>query len=189
MSDSIIHRWSKRKQLDREAAQEKPDQSELQQKVPTESETAESDPVEQEKVELPDIDSLDDDSDYSAFLSPEVDEALRKVALRKLFRAPFFNQLDGLNDYDEDFTTFEALGDIVTSDMKFHEERKKAEAAAKAEAEAEEAPLPEEQPPTLAEDTPEEQDSQDDASTEQDEESSELAAADQSEEDDQTAAG
>ena len=84
---------------------------------------------EEKPVELPPIESLDDDSDYSMFMSPEVDEGLKKIALRKLFKAPFFNVVDGLNDYDEDFTTFEALGDIVTSDMKFHEERKKAEQA------------------------------------------------------------
>ena len=183
MSDSIIHRWSKRKQFERDAAQEKPDQSDLPQEVPAEPENASSEPVEQDKVELPDIDSLDHDSDYSAFLSPEVEEGLRKIALRKLFKAPFFNQLDGLNDYDEDFTTFEALGDIVTSDMKFHEERKKAEAAAKAEAEP---PLHEEQPPTMAEETPEEQD---DAVAEKEDVPSELAAADQTEDDDQTTTG
>ena len=84
---------------------------------------------EEKPLELPPIESLDDDSDYSMFMSPEVDEGLKKIALRKLFKAPFFNVVDGLNDYDEDFTTFEALGDIVTSDMKFHEERKKAEQA------------------------------------------------------------
>ena len=84
---------------------------------------------EEKPVELPPIESLDDDSDYSMFMFPEVDEGLKKIALRKLFKAPFFNVVDGLNDYDEDFTTFEALGDIVTSDMKFHEERKKAEQA------------------------------------------------------------
>ena len=35
------------------------------------------------------------------------------------------------------FTTFELLGDIVTSDMKFHEERKKAEEALKRQQAAE----------------------------------------------------
>lgn len=93
--------------------------------------TEQTEQEEKAPVELPPIESLSEDSDYSLFMSPEVDENLRKLALRKLFKSPLFNVVDGLNDYDDDFTTFELLGDIVTSDMKFHEERKKAEEALK----------------------------------------------------------
>lgn len=78
---------------------------------------------EQEKPPLPDINTLDEDSNYSGFLSPEVDEKLRKLALRKLFHLPKFNIRDGLDDYDEDFRNFEPLGDIVTADMRFQQER------------------------------------------------------------------
>lgn len=74
-------------------------------------------------VVLPDLDELDQDSDYSAFLAPGVDEALRRRALRKLFRSPKFNVLDGLDDYCEDFTAFESLGSIVTADMRLQAER------------------------------------------------------------------
>ncbi len=70
---------------------------------------------------MPDIDSLDDDSDYSGFLSPGVSEALRKQALRRMFHSAAFNVCDGLDDYDEDFTSFEKLGDIVTADMRHRE--------------------------------------------------------------------
>lgn len=104
------------------------------------AETEQTEQTEQEEkapVELPPIESLSEDSDYSLFMSPEVDEKVKKLALRKLFKSPFFNVVDGLNDYDDDFTTFELLGDIVTSDMKFHEERKKAEEALKRQQEAE----------------------------------------------------
>lgn len=78
---------------------------------------------------LPAIESLDERSDYSAFMSPEVGKEIRNLALRKLFRAPMFNIRDGLDDYDEDFTTFEKLGDIVTADMRHHAERKQREQA------------------------------------------------------------
>ncbi len=79
------------------------------------------------EVELPDIDSLTEDSDYSAFMAPNVSSELRNLALRKLFKSSVFNVRDGLDDYDEDFTTFEKLGDIVTSDMRHHAERKEKE--------------------------------------------------------------
>ncbi len=55
--------------------------------------------------DLPDIDSLTADSDFSAFLQHGVPEDLRQKALRKLWRLdPTLANLDGLNDYDDDFT-------------------------------------------------------------------------------------
>ena len=58
--------------------------------------------------DMPPLDSLDEDSDYSDFLSPGVSEALRRRALRKLFSSAVFNIPDGLDDYDDDFTSFQA---------------------------------------------------------------------------------
>lgn len=81
--------------------------------------------------DMPPLDTLNEDSDYSGFLSPNVSEALRKQALRKLFSSTIFNCVDGLDDYDEDFTSFEPLGDLVTADMKHQmemEAKRKAEA-------------------------------------------------------------
>jgi hypothetical protein len=69
-------------------------------------------------ADMPDVDSLREDSDFSGFMSPGVSDELRNLALRKLFHAPVFNIRDGLDDYDDDYTGFEQLGDIVTSDMK-----------------------------------------------------------------------
>ena len=74
-------------------------------------------------VQLPDLERLDQDSDYSAFLTPGVDAALRKRALRKLFSSPKFNVFDGLDTYRDDFTSFPPLGDVVTADMRHHLER------------------------------------------------------------------
>jgi len=84
--------------------------------------------------DMPSLESLEKDSDVSMFFNRGVSRELRKAALRKLFSLPALNITDGLNDYDEDYTTFEPLGDIVTSDMRFHAERK-ARLAEEAEAE------------------------------------------------------
>lgn len=84
---------------------------------------------------MPPIESLTAESDFTGFLSPKVSEALRKMALRKLFHGAEFNIRDGLDEYDGDYTKFEPLGDLVTSDMKFQiemEARKKAEQAKQA---------------------------------------------------------
>ena len=69
-------------------------------------------------ADMPPLDSLDGDSDFSLFMSPGVSEQLRTLALRKLFHLPAFNVTDGLNDYDEDYTQFAGLGDVVTQEMK-----------------------------------------------------------------------
>jgi len=74
-------------------------------------------------ADMPDIETLTADSDYSGFLSPGVSEELRKLALRKLFNSDFFQIRDGLDDYDEEFTHFEKLGDIITADMRFQMEQ------------------------------------------------------------------
>jgi len=74
--------------------------------VPPTGEAEPADPEQSEIVEqLPDIDSLDESADFTVFLKEGVPEELRKRALRKLWRLnPVFANLDGLNDYDEDFT-------------------------------------------------------------------------------------
>ncbi len=68
--------------------------------------------------DLPPIESLGEDSDYSAFLNSDVPAELQRKALRKLFQSPKFNVRDGLDDYDLDFSSPEPLGDIVTAEMR-----------------------------------------------------------------------
>lgn len=81
--------------------------------------------------DMPPVDTLDESSDVSGFFSPEVSEKLRNAALRKFFHSPAFNVVDGLDDYDDDFTGFTALGDIVTADMR-HRSQLEKEAAQEA---------------------------------------------------------
>jgi len=68
--------------------------------------------------DMPPVESLTADSDYSGFMSPRVSESLRRLALRKLFHSAEFNICDGLDDYDGDYTSFAKLGGIITADMK-----------------------------------------------------------------------
>lgn len=74
--------------------------------------------------DMPDIETLNEDSDYSMFMSSQVSDSLKKKALKKLFLSPSINVLDELNDYDENYTLFEALGDIVPYDLKQYLDRK-----------------------------------------------------------------
>ena len=95
--------------------------------------------------DMPPLDSLDENSDYSGFLSSGVSEGLRRRALRKLFSSAVFNIPDGLDDYDDDFTSFAALGDIVTSDMR-HQAEVEAERERQARADAEPTAGPDAEP-------------------------------------------
>jgi len=115
--EAFLERWSRRK-AEARAGLAEPEVAGTAERPAAEPPAADvAPPV------LPDLDSLGEDSDYSAFLAPGVDEALRRQALRKLFRSPKFNVCDGLDDYCEDFTKFDKLGDIVTADMRFQLER------------------------------------------------------------------
>jgi len=53
---------------------------------------------------LPDIESMTIDSDFSVFMRPGVDDALRRGALKKLFTDPRFNVMDGLDVYIGDYS-------------------------------------------------------------------------------------
>jgi ribosomal protein L12E/L44/L45/RPP1/RPP2 len=119
-AEPFLQRWSRRKVLARQGG-EAPDEAPESQPPVESSPVATGDAT--EAPELPDLGSLDANSDYSAFMAQGVDDSLRREALRKLFRSPKFNVLDGLDDYCEDFTKWTELGGIVTADMKFHLER------------------------------------------------------------------
>lgn len=97
----------------------------------------------QEKVftdrDMPPIDSLTEDSDFSMFMSSGVSDRLRNLALSKLFGSAGCNIRDGLDDYDEDFRSFAALGDLVTCDMKHQMEMEEERKRKQEEAEAAEA--------------------------------------------------
>ncbi len=108
-SEAFLARWSRRK-------------SEEQVLQESEVRDSESPPQEHPPVladaDMPSLESLGPDSDYSGFLSPEVSQGLRRLALRKLFHSAGFNVRDGLDDYDQDFTEFTGLGELVTREMR-----------------------------------------------------------------------
>lgn len=109
--EDFLSRWSRRK---REAQQKEEPREGIGETV-TRPKEADALPTD---ADMPPLESLTEDSDYSGFLSPKVSEALRKQALRKLFHSAGINVRDGLDDYDEDFTEFAKLGDVVTADLK-----------------------------------------------------------------------
>jgi hypothetical protein len=83
----FLRRWSR---LKKEAAVEKP--------------------AETPKPSLPSVDNLTPESDYTGFMHPKVEDALRRVALKKLFRGdPHFNLPDPYEAYSGDWTVGEPI--------------------------------------------------------------------------------
>ena len=140
-NESFVSRWSKRKQ---EAKLEQRQEVEIEQAVLNNeivgktvddsqqgiSEELErvTEPTEQQRLDalntltdedMPDLETLDESSDYAGFMSKNVSDMLRKMALRKLFASESYNVRDGLDEYDGDYTNFEKLDpSVVTTDMK-----------------------------------------------------------------------
>lgn len=59
-----------------------------------------------------------DDKELPIWQQKDADPDVKKQALNSLFKQTEFNDLDGLNEYDEDYTMFPKLGNVVTQEMK-----------------------------------------------------------------------
>ena len=125
--EGFLSRWSQRKAMAREGIELQDDPELPEPPPPTEAAdagdvpaTVDADTDDAEPpTELPPLESLDENSDYSAFLNEDVAPDVRQKALRKLFQSPKFNVRDGLDDYDLDYSNPELLGNIVTAEMRY----------------------------------------------------------------------
>jgi len=52
---------------------------------------------------LDDVAQLTPSSDFSRFVAPNVDEGVKRAAMKKLFSDPHFNVMDGLDTYIDDY--------------------------------------------------------------------------------------
>ncbi|MCL6416257.1 DUF3306 domain-containing protein [Aestuariirhabdus sp. Z084] len=77
-----------------------------------------SDEAPKTDADMPELGSLGNDDSYADFLSEGVSDELRAKALKQLFHLSHFNITDKLDDYDEDFSVFEPLGDTVSEHLK-----------------------------------------------------------------------
>ncbi len=68
-------------------------------------------------AELPPIESLTIDSDFAPFFKPQVDESVKRAALKQLFRDPRFNIMDGLDTYIDDYTQPDPIPSAMLDDL------------------------------------------------------------------------
>ena len=151
----FLGRWARRKEAARTASERPPAEAdEAPSDGAAESDDAAPAPVSEDSADevtdatpsltdadMPDIETLQPDSDVSGFFSPGVSDALRRRALRRLFHTSRFNVKDGLDDYDDDYTLLQPLGDTMTHDLQRQNdrlaERRQAREADHAEGESE----------------------------------------------------
>jgi hypothetical protein len=90
---------------------------------------------------LPELDKLTPDSDFTGFMHPKVQDALRRVALKKLFSDPHFNVADPYEAYSGDWTGGEPISEELLAQLNqartliFNDQDKKGEAPRAAPAE------------------------------------------------------
>jgi hypothetical protein len=131
--EPFLARWAR---LKRESHQPSPGSGDALEEAPAQPVRTEAAPAEEDAVtsseageedvaapELPPLESLTEESDFAPFLKAGVDPQLRREALRKMWRNPKYNIIDELDPYRADYKSFIALGDIITSDMKYHAAR------------------------------------------------------------------
>ena len=98
--EAFLSRWSRRKQ---EQAHEAPATT----APPEAGATGTQAPV------LPPVDKLTPESDFAPFMHPKVTDAVRRVALKKLFSDPHFNVPDPYEAYSGDWTG----GDPISEEL------------------------------------------------------------------------
>ena len=119
--ESVFSRWSRRKRQIEAEDVASPADAPSQQPTSAEPDLPEPD-TEQEEAELlqrlglPRPEAMVAGDDFSLFMKAGVPEFLRKRALRVLWRSnPVLANLDGLNDYDEDFRSPEMTRKVLAT--------------------------------------------------------------------------
>ncbi|MGZ5662034.1 MAG: DUF3306 domain-containing protein, partial [Usitatibacter sp.] len=109
MSDEpFLSRWSRRKVAAKEgnpAQAPAPEEAESPPAIAAEAAKAPAPVSETSSPQpLPPVDSLTPESDFAAFMKPEVEPSLKRAAFKKLIEDPRYNVMDGLDVYVDDYS-------------------------------------------------------------------------------------
>ena len=92
-NETFLGRWSRLKREERSEEQKLAEKPETQ------------------APPLPPADQLTPESDFTGFMHPKVEDALRRVALKKLFSDPHFNTPDPFEPFSGDWTNAEPISE------------------------------------------------------------------------------
>ncbi len=102
--ENFLSRWSRTKTEQRQSA-------EKEKSVPQKAGSSERAP------ELPPVEGLTADSEFSSFMHPKVSDALRRAALKKLFADPHFNMPDPFEPFSGDWTVGEPIPEAMLATL------------------------------------------------------------------------
>ncbi len=119
--EGFLSRWSKRKGAARESSDEEDNADGLETAAigndgdePAIDGSSGEEMLDASDFDDVDFDKLDESSDYTRFIKANVPASIQQQALRKLWTSdPVFEVLDGMNDYDEDFTGTGLAGKVL----------------------------------------------------------------------------
>lgn len=152
MSDEgFFRRWSRLKSVGGDAAPPEAPRAPAP-PVPVNAPAASADPEAEAapRAPLPTLEEaarLTPDADFSAFVAKDVDQSVRRLALKKLFTDPHFNTIDGLDIYMSDYNKAAPLTPAMLASLKhaqglvtrlLDDRQQEAEAAALAQAQQQE---------------------------------------------------
>ena len=92
-NETFLGRWSRLKREERSEEKKLPEQAETQ------------------APPLPPAEELTAESDFTGFMHPKVADAVRRVALKKLFSDPHFNTPDPFEPFSGDWTNAEPISE------------------------------------------------------------------------------
>ena len=120
--EGFVARWSRRKIEEKEPSKDlNSEVSKLEPGTPLETQSSQDvgDEGETNVDDLPDIKTLNESSDYTPFMKDGVPEKLKRLALRKLWKSnPAFGFIDGLDDYDEDYSAIGIVAQEIFTNYK-----------------------------------------------------------------------
>lgn len=96
MAEDFLRRWSR---LKHERAAEPPQEPAQEKSIAKST----------EPVTLTPIENLTPESDFTSFMQPKVEDAVRRVALKKLFSDPHFNIPDAFEPFSGDWNISEPI--------------------------------------------------------------------------------
>jgi hypothetical protein len=97
--EKFLSRWSRLKSESKELPQRKEDKEETPAPV------------------LPPVENLTPESDFTGFMHPKVEDALRRAALKKLFSDPHFNVPDPYEPFSGDWTGGEPISEEMLATL------------------------------------------------------------------------
>ncbi len=122
--ETFLGRWSRRKQEKPEAVDAE-DRALAQERAVDESAaTPAADPALPASAapipvpaDLPAVESLTIEADFSRFMRPDVPPHMKTAALKKLFTDPHFNIMDGLDTYIDDYTKADPIPESMLREL------------------------------------------------------------------------